>query len=86
MSITTLTLTQIKSNFAKISLGETALYFSYATLVAFEHEGRTICIENQWGPTTGKHLNYVEADKKKRVTKETFDKLVNLELRALTLA
>lgn len=48
-------------------------YFSYKTLVAFEHISTGLVIrENIWGNTTGKHLNWIDADKSKRVNTETF--------------
>lgn len=50
-------------------------YFSYETLVAFysvkTHE--LYCIENLWGTTTGKHLNAIEPDKKKRLSSDEFE-------------
>ena len=49
-------------------------YFSYETLVAFEHPTSELVIrENIWGNTTGKHLNWIDRDKSKRVNTETFN-------------
>ena len=49
-------------------------YFSYETLVAFEHPTSELVIrENIWGNTTGKHLNWIDADKSKRVNTKTFN-------------
>ena len=51
-------------------------YFSYKTLVAFSGpKTGLVCITNYWGPTTGKHLNWIERDKKKRVNQDEFDKI-----------
>ena len=48
-------------------------YFSYKTLVAFNHKSTGLVIrENLWGNTTGKHLNWIDADKSKRVDTPTF--------------
>jgi hypothetical protein len=48
-------------------------YFSYETLVAFEHPTSELVIrENIWGNTTGKHLNWIDNDKSKRVDTPTF--------------
>ena len=48
-------------------------YFSYKTLVAFEHVSTGLVIrENIWSRTTGKHLNWIDKDKSKRVNTETF--------------
>ena len=52
-----------------------AFYFSYQTLVAFRAKGQTVCRENVWGPTTGKHLNAIEPDHSKRVNADEFDRL-----------
>ena len=49
-------------------------YFSYKTLVAFGWPGQVHCIRNYWGPTTGKHLNWIESDHKKRLTQDEFNK------------
>ena len=36
-------------------------HFSYRTLVAFQKEGcKQVVRENDWGPTTGKHLNAID--------------------------
>ena len=48
-------------------------YFSYKTLVAFNHKSTGLVIrENLWGNTTGKHLNWIDNDKSKRVDTPTF--------------
>jgi len=39
------------------------LYFSYSTLVAVDN----IVAENRWSKTTGRFLNLLQPDKKKRV-------------------
>lgn len=50
------------------------VWFSYKTPVAF-HDGSTlVCRENDWGPTTGKHLDWIEPDKSRRVSGEEFEK------------
>lgn len=51
-------------------------YYSYNTLVAF-HTCKTglVCRQNEWGTTTGKHLNWIEPNKKNRVTREEFDRI-----------
>ena len=52
-------------------------YFSYKTLVAFYHPERgRVVHENYWGPTTGKHLNWIDdGDKKGRVGRDEFERL-----------
>ncbi len=47
-------------------------YYSYQTIVAFDYEGKLYCCENVWTVTTGKHLNWIESDKSKRLDYEAF--------------
>jgi hypothetical protein len=58
-----------------VTVGDLTVYFSYSTPVAFRscQHGLVIC-ENQWGPTTGKHLNWIDGggSKRHRVDAETF--------------
>ncbi len=60
-----------------LTLGPLSLWFSYTTLVAFYTPASGIVIrENDWGPTTGKHLNWIdEGDKRARVDLIEFDRL-----------
>lgn len=63
------------------------LYFSYQTLVAFRAPGgKTVVRENDWGTTTGRHLNAIDggdkAAKKRRVSGEDFAKLYALNFPA----
>jgi hypothetical protein len=63
------------SNWADIRIGDTVLYFSYRTLIAYRHPraGRVVS-ENVWGPTTGKHLNAIDGgDKKSRLDRSAFE-------------
>lgn len=36
------------------------VYFSYRTVVAFEEFFERFVVQNQWGRTTGKHLNAID--------------------------
>lgn len=64
-------------NFNSFMVGNTRFYISYETLVAFTHPTQgLIVMENYWGPTTGKHLNWLYVDKKDRKTSEEFNKLL----------
>ncbi len=49
-------------------------WFSYNTLVAFKHiGGPRVVRSNDWGPTTGKHLNCIDGgDRETRVSGEVF--------------
>ncbi len=52
------------------------VYFSYKTPIAFRVGGRLIVRDNEWGPTTGKHLNLIDGgNKANRVTGEKFEAL-----------
>ena len=54
-------------------------YFSYETLIAFRGDEGLVIRQNDWGTTTGKHLNWIDSDKSKRVNKEVFEeKLLTL--------
>jgi hypothetical protein len=50
-----------RPNFAIVYVGEITLAFSYETVIAFctWTTGWVVSI-NYWGPTTGKHLNYLD--------------------------
>lgn len=50
----------IRPNFVKVELENATLWFSYQTLIAFSAGGLTVVRRNDWGPTTGKHLNHVD--------------------------
>lgn len=64
-----------RPNFAIAAIGGIQVAFSYRTMIGFQFpgEGWAVC-ENNWGPTTGKHLNYLESDKARRLDQETFVK------------
>ena len=47
-------------------------YFSYDTLIAFRGNEGLVIHQNDWGKTTGKHLNWINTDKKIRVNSDTF--------------
>ena len=49
-------------------------WFSYRTLVAFtDGNGQRFVRANEWGPTTGKHLNAIDnGDTKSRLTAADF--------------
>jgi len=65
-----------KVNFTEVDLNGTLFYFSYSTLIAVQD--RELLIRyNEWGPTTGKHLNYIDPDKAKRMSGPEFEKIVN---------
>ncbi len=54
------------------------VWFSYQTPVAFKDGPFPLVVrENDWGPTTGKHLNAIDQDKKSRVSGEVFEELLS---------
>ena len=63
-------------NSLKFYTSEGTFWFSYKTLVAFKKLGGPIvCRRNEWGPTTGKHLNAIESNKDFRVDAESFEQI-----------
>lgn len=64
-----------KNNAKEITIGPLTLYFSYRTIVAFQHYSTgLVCRENAWSTTTGKHLNAIMPNKKSRISEEEFNK------------
>ena len=62
-----------------ITIGNIRVFFSYKTPVAFLDfsAGSPLIIrENDWGPTTGKHLNWIDNDKSKRIPGSEFERLL----------
>lgn len=58
-----------------VTIGTLDLYFSYDTVVAFQEDGQGFRIsENDWGSTTGKHLNWINPNKKLRLDYKAFNK------------
>lgn len=53
--------------------GSNRFWFSYETLIAFRINGEFHISKNYWGPTTGKHLNWIDDNKKIREDGETFE-------------
>ena len=50
-----------------------ALYYSYDTIIAFSDREGFVISENNWGTTTGKHMNFLDRDKKARLPREEFE-------------
>jgi hypothetical protein len=64
-----------RPNFCRVRAGGITYWFSYRTCIAFSGPGcDTVVRENSWGPTTGKHLSYIDGgDKKSRLSSEAFE-------------
>lgn len=58
------------------STSSTDVYFSYSTPVAFRTIKTGLVVrENDWGPTTGKHLNWIDGgDKATRIDGAAFER------------
>ena len=62
-------------------------WFSYRTLVAFTAGDRRVVRENDWGPTTGKHLNWIDGgNKAARVSSAEFERLYDAKWKAIQAA
>lgn len=61
------------ANTLSVDIGRLTVWFSYKTPVAFRFGGPVVVRRNEWGPTTGKHLNAIDGgDKAGRLDGETF--------------
>ena len=62
------------------------VYLSYRTPIAFKYPGKGLTIrENDWGRTTGKHLNWIDSDKSKRIPGVEFEKKLEALLKEKNL-
>tara|TARA_B100001113_G_C21112414_1_gene623847 strand:- start:690 stop:1007 length:318 start_codon:yes stop_codon:yes gene_type:complete len=52
-----------------------SLYYSYRTLIAFTYDCNLYVSENCFSSTTGRHLNFIDSDKSKRLKREEFESL-----------
>ena len=66
-------------NALRFDLGPITVWYSYKTPVAFALEGESPTVRrNEWGPTTGKHLNAIDSgDKSSRIDGDTFEALLD---------
>lgn len=49
------------------------LFYSYDTIIAFKDKDGFVMRENIWGTTTGKHMNWLDDDHKKRIPSQEFE-------------
>lgn len=61
------------ANSLMMSFEDFDIYFSYETIVAFRDANGLTIRENDWSTTTGKHLNWIDDDKSKRIKGEEFE-------------
>lgn len=61
-----------------VYLNDLEINFSYETPISFKLDGKERRTrQNDWSTTTGKFLNELEPDKKKRIDGATFEKELN---------
>jgi hypothetical protein len=65
-----------QANTTVVDVGQLTVYFSYTTPIAFTHPSAGLVLsENCWGPTTGKHLNWIGRDLP-RVPRADFERML----------
>jgi hypothetical protein len=70
-----------RANAITVNIGDVRLYFSYRTVVAFTTPQTGLVVsENNWSTTTGKHLNWINPNKKFRLKYDDFQKLLTKTL------
>ncbi len=56
---------------------EVTVAFSYFTPIGFrDTSGEWVIRQNDWSNTTGRHLNYLDADKRVRISGADFERLL----------
>ncbi len=73
-----------RPNFSLVFVGSLTLAFSYQTVIGYQ-EGWSAwrLTENYWGPTTGKHLNWLDERKKDRLEDALFSLGLKTALKSL---
>lgn len=67
-----------RPNFTVVHINSVSIWFSYKTPIGvYAPQVGHVVRENEWGPTTGKHLNYL-LDKKHRVSGSEFERLLKI--------
>ena len=67
--------------FTQVHIGGRWIAFSYETPIAFsDSNGNRVVRVNDWGPTTGKHLNYIDySNRADRIPSADFEAALNKE-------
>lgn len=72
-------------NTLRLDIGSLRVWYSYTTIVAFYVLGDRLSVcQNGWGPTTGKHLNWIDGGgtaKKDRIPNGQFNKELERAIR-----
>ena len=75
------------SNYATVSFQNLTIWTSYSTVIGFmTPKTGCVCRQNDWGPTTGKHLNAVQADKSRRIPGAEFERQLSEVLKSFGLS
>ena len=61
-----------------VKVNGVTFYLSYETVVAVSYGMGLKVIKNYWGPTTGKHLNWISSDHSIRLDDADFQKEVEI--------
>jgi len=60
-----------------VDMGSFVLYYSYETIVAYsDSQDGLVCSVNVWSNTTAKHLNFIQPNKKNRVSNDVFSTML----------
>lgn len=63
--------------------GDVTFWYSYQTIIAFQVPGHScVDLKNYWGPTTGKHMNWL-SNKSDRVSEEEFYEAMEKQLKEI---
>lgn len=75
MNLPTISHPTDRANFTIVTVGDIKFAFSYETVVGFARASDTAwtVTENDWGPTTGKHLNHLDFGRGQRLPREEFE-------------
>lgn len=67
------------SNFAKLYVKDKIIYFSYSNPIAIRFLGGHMYVaENEWGLTTGKHINYAKKEADGRYITTQHEKILTI--------
>jgi len=72
-------------NQTAVCFGCTTIYYSYSTPIAVYHAGEFFIRVNDWGSTTGRHLNAIDSDHSKRISGIEFAKKLEQICKGLKL-
>lgn len=75
-------------NFSLVHVGSITLAFSYETIIGYNEGWYSgwVVSENVWSVTTGKHLNWLQPDKNRRVNHTVFTEKLSAVLDRIGVA